>query len=253
MINAGVSSYSPILEYLYFKTKLKELKPRVVLLVLFANDVFDDMRYSAFATFDEKGKPLFVTEGIPWLKIATDDWDYVTNYRNFVVKGAGSNWFSQRFYMAALLQHAEFIYQLKTSFPEPPQNQEFFILQEEGQLKKLQERGWKLTASYIRMLNEEVKSINAKLVLSYAPIASEVYGNSQFNYFPLKGKPNPNVQKMIKQIADDNAIVYVDLVSALKANGKGLYFPHDGHWTEAGHKVVAKEFIKALAPMITEK
>lgn len=253
VINAGVSSYSPILEYLYFKTKLKELTPKVVLLVLFANDVFDDMRYSELAKFDETGKPMLVAQGLPWLEFVTDDLDYITHYRNFIIKGAGSNWFSQRFYVAALLQHAKFIYQLKKSFPEPPQNQEYFIFKDEERFKKRQEQGWKLTASYIRMLNEEVKSINARLVLSYAPIASEVCGSSNFYYSPLQGEQNSNVQNMIKKIADDNSIVYVDLVSELKTGCKGLYFPHDGHWTEAGHKFVAKKFTEVLAPMIMEK
>jgi hypothetical protein len=47
--------------------------------------------------------------------------------------------------------------------------------------------------------------------------------------------------------------VCVDLVSALKASGKGLYFSRDGHWTKAGNKVVAKDFTNTLVPMLGGK
>src|SRR5262249_61615194 len=52
IINAGVASYSPLLEYLYLKTQGLALEPDVVLLNLDLSDVYDDFEYAQRAKND---------------------------------------------------------------------------------------------------------------------------------------------------------------------------------------------------------
>ncbi|MDP7039971.1 MAG: SGNH/GDSL hydrolase family protein [Myxococcota bacterium] len=60
VINAGQVSYSPILEYLFLKETLLDLKPDIVLLNLDMTDVQDDYIYSSIAEYDDQGLPLAV-------------------------------------------------------------------------------------------------------------------------------------------------------------------------------------------------
>ena len=57
VINAGVSGFSPISEYYYFKRELKKLDPDYVILQLYANDVHNDNEATAMSVLDRQGLP----------------------------------------------------------------------------------------------------------------------------------------------------------------------------------------------------
>ena len=54
VINGGVASYSPILEYIAVKNKILRLNPDMVILCLDLSDIQDDYEYSKMAYFDNK-------------------------------------------------------------------------------------------------------------------------------------------------------------------------------------------------------
>jgi len=57
-INSGTSSYSPLLYYLLFTTKLAHLSPSVLVVTVDMTDVFDDSLYRQNCTFDDSTLPL---------------------------------------------------------------------------------------------------------------------------------------------------------------------------------------------------
>ncbi len=67
VINAGVSSYSPILHYLRLKHQLLALEPDAVILNIDASDVFDDYwRARPQTTFASDGEPLASGGPVRW-------------------------------------------------------------------------------------------------------------------------------------------------------------------------------------------
>ena len=58
VINGGGGGSSPIAEYLFFKRELSKLKPDIVILQLFVNDVFEDNKTGAMTIFDANGLPV---------------------------------------------------------------------------------------------------------------------------------------------------------------------------------------------------
>jgi hypothetical protein len=62
VVNAGVLSYCPLLEYLQYRHYLHGLEPDVVILNFDMSDVQDQLAYSRELVRDENGVPLFVTE-----------------------------------------------------------------------------------------------------------------------------------------------------------------------------------------------
>ena len=62
VVNAGVLSYCPLLEYLQYRHELHVLEPDLVVLNFDMSDVQDHMAYSRDAVLGSDGVPLFVTE-----------------------------------------------------------------------------------------------------------------------------------------------------------------------------------------------
>ncbi len=62
VVNAGVISYCPLLEYLQYRHHLHSLDPDVVVLNFDMSDVQDQLAYSRDLVRDSDGRPLFVTE-----------------------------------------------------------------------------------------------------------------------------------------------------------------------------------------------
>jgi lysophospholipase L1-like esterase len=62
VVNAGVLSYCPMLEYLQYVHQLHGLEPDLVILNFDMSDVQDHLLYSRDAVFSADGVPLFVTE-----------------------------------------------------------------------------------------------------------------------------------------------------------------------------------------------
>lgn len=62
VVNAGVVSYCPLLEYLQYKHHLHALEPDLVILNFDMSDVQDHLAYSRDAVFGDNGVPLFITE-----------------------------------------------------------------------------------------------------------------------------------------------------------------------------------------------
>ena len=58
VLNAGVSGYSPLNYYLSYKRDFARLQTDMVLVQLFANDVFEDNTSTAKSLLDERGLPL---------------------------------------------------------------------------------------------------------------------------------------------------------------------------------------------------
>ncbi len=62
VVNAGVLSYCPLLEYLQYRHRLHALEPDLVVLNFDMSDVQDHLAYSRDTVFGSDGAPLFVTE-----------------------------------------------------------------------------------------------------------------------------------------------------------------------------------------------
>ncbi len=60
VLNGGVVSYSPLLEYVYLKTRGMALHPDLVLLLFDVTDLTDDADYAEKAVFTPEGEPLAV-------------------------------------------------------------------------------------------------------------------------------------------------------------------------------------------------
>lgn len=246
VINAGVSTYSPLLEYVYYKRVLWEFQPDIVLQAFFANDVADDLGYSRFAIYDSGGLPLAV------LPLRTKDQeDDQTRFSRALHRRPG--WLASRSYLAALVGHTWTARRVRREFPQPPLHDQFFILQDAPGLGPQKEKGWALTRRYISLLEQACESDGARLILTAVPMAAQIYGQSTYDTFFFRGRPTEADQVEVRKIARALNVEFIDLLGPLKRAGRGLYFPRDGHWTPKGHRVAADTIEPHLLSALQQK
>lgn len=254
VINAGVVTYSPLLEYVYYKHSLRAYRPDAVVLVFFANDVFDDLRYTQAARVDESGVPTSVAPDWPWLILPRDGLPpNELNARQWRLRAPLSRtrpWLASKSYFAALVHYAWVVWQAKAESSEPPRNDEFFVLEDNPALAPQQKQGWALTRRYITLLKEECDRDGIPFLLTAVPIAAQIYGRTTYDHFFFRGRPTDADHAELAGLGDSLGIDFVDLRPSLKSAGGDLYFPRDGHWTPKGHRVAADTLQPYLLEML---
>lgn len=103
---------------------------------------------------------------------------------------------------------------------------------------------WGLTEGILRRMERSASDAGARLVVLLLPPQYAVDGDL------LERKTQDHTTGCIAEILQKNGIEYLDLTVALRdraeATGEPLFFPRDGHFTPAGHRVVAREVEKLL-------
>jgi hypothetical protein len=235
VLNAGVSSYSPWVEYLYLKNEGIGLEPDLVLASLYANDVTDDYIYSHIpaVTFDAMGLPL----SFPAQQFGSLFRE--TLYRNSHLYRLISN--RIKLLLARSPRH---------SFGAGSNvSSDFMAVFKEGPLTEADKEAWALTEKYLLALKRLSHANGAGFAIVIAPPGIQVSpdefkeGKKVFGFKPHEYIESSAMQKRIKKIAADNGIPVLDLLPEFKkASAKRLlYYPYDGHWNRDGNRLAAEQ------------
>lgn len=103
---------------------------------------------------------------------------------------------------------------------------------------------WGLTEGILRRMETAASEADARLVVLLLPTQYAVEGSL------LERKKQAHTLGQVAEILQNNDIEHLDLTTALRARAEEspapLFFPEDGHFTPAGHRVVAREVEKLL-------
>ncbi len=211
--NYGVSSYSPVLYLLQWKTAVQHFKPTHVFLLLFSNDIRDDEEYRSKAV-------LLNDEIVAVPGPGNDGWQRLLR-KSYLV----------RFFRKT---------QLKVQWFLQPRSMQ--IQSEIGGYLEESPQVEPLTEKMLLALASEMKQSNAKLILTAVPSKYQIT-------HPEERGLGPEFSDTVKTWAREHAIDFLDLVPAFQeaANRVPLFFKQDIHFNENGHRVVF-ETIKAVFP-----
>lgn len=221
VINAGVASFSPTLEYLMLRHKGLKYAPDVVVLIFFPADVHDDWTYARELEFDDRGVPL--KRKLP-----------KSNAWRDLILGTSDRLKVVRFLLANE--------RLLTREPVP----ELAISIFESEYSDRELHAWEVTKTALRAASDLAVRHGARFVLVSLPYPFQVEpGDAASSSHILLRSTRP--QQILSEFARDLDVPYLDLLPSLRqADVHPLFFPYDLHLTALGHDVTSRAIAEFL-------
>ena len=228
VINTGVGSYSPIIEYLILKQKGILLQPDMVILNYDWSDALDDYKYSKLAVWD--GEELIAVK--PELQ---EPESFFAGFRDFLSRRSHIyQFFAKRF---APVTSKIIPYDMES-------DRLIFLrdnLSDEDYLELFNN-----SAPFLLKIKELLEQQSILFVIHIYPyglqLSTEAWSQGRSTFFFSKEKTYPlKPFEIVESFADEHTIPVVNSYSYFKKEDdyKSLYFDYDGHFTEPGHKIVA--------------
>lgn len=236
VVNAGVGSYSPLLEYVYLKREGLLLKPDLVILNLDLSDFYDDINYTQSLTLDAQGLPLAVTPNGFWAKQAgimasiKDFFKDHTRLYNFI-----------RLRIDRYIEGARH----EGNFTGDLRYDKYAMFRKNS--SAADEKEWKLTYHYIELVRDLLRERGIGFLLNVYPYGMQVSPKEwaigrRFWGFATDTLYSTASQDQVERFAKRSGIPVVNMCQALRDTAKTvfpLYFPDNGHWTPRGQAAVA--------------
>jgi hypothetical protein len=252
VINAGVASYSPLLEYVYLKHSGLALQPDLVMLALDLSDVFDDVQYERLAEIDatmapiavradpERGRASWPVERLLDLK------DLVkthTRTYNFVRRQIAGN-------IEAGRNRADTSGDVRFD--------KYAMLREDR--GPASDREWTRTYEHVLRIRDTLKARGIDFWISVYPYGLQVSprewaSGRQFWGFKEGVVLSTRPQQLVAAFGRTHRVPVVDMSDDFRKASETvfpLYYDGDGHWRAAGHRVAAAALHRALVPYLGE-
>ena len=209
MLNYGVTGYSPILHYLQCKKMLYEhrVKPDMVIMVLYSNDVRDDSTYIGQSEF--------------------------TNHELTAINGGKPGWFNtfgRKLYLARIIKRSMIKWEFQQKHKDTTLINGVMV---HGLLEESPEISNTLTEKYVLKTDSLLKRYGIPLYLAVIPSRFINFGG-EVSYIPFSQK--------VQVWAAANRLRFVSLDSAFNAateRGERLFYNIDVHCNANGHKVIS--------------
>lgn len=233
VINTGVVSYSPILEYLQIKQKLILLKPDMIILVFcLLTDINNDQDYTELAEFDAAGLPVKIT--------VTASSGETAVRQNFFEK-----FFSKEIMVFNKARHF-----LLRGFKKGKMATYCYgdIIPEENKVTgddRNWRAAWEKTKHYLKAADELAKKSNIKFAIVMMPSGHHVNGREWDKgrklYDYKAGVTYKNyIFNYMNEFCEKNNINYCDLLPFYQgAKIYPIFYRADGHLTAQGGKITA--------------
>ncbi|HTR98218.1 MAG TPA: hypothetical protein VML00_00630, partial [Bacteroidota bacterium] len=249
VINAGVGSYSPILEYLYLTHGGLALHPDCVILNYDLSDAYDDITYSALARFGPDGKPLGVgapSEAVAGKGALVDIKDFFKNYTRLY------NFVRVRIerYLEGLRHEGNFSGDLHYD--------KYAMLR--GNYRP-DDDDWTLSERYLLMIRDTLSALHIDFRVNVYPYGMQVSPKEwavgrQFWGFRPDTLYSTWPQDLIARFCSENGISVTNMCQAFRDTSRSvfpLYLKDNGHWTARGQLVAAELFAQVVGPYVADK
>jgi len=247
VINAGVISYSPLLEYVALRDRYGELAPDLILLWFDFSDLQDDWNYVRHAIIDREGR--LVACHPDWLDGHFDWWGALLRRSELAAHLRAKLLHVQQKMANAALARAKpsgaAPAQPASTLEEVAQDRYAFIRPsvDGAALEPL----WTNTSRFLVNIRDLLATRGIPLVLVLylygVQVGPDQWAKGRVNFGFEQGRvyddPQPFIR--IEAFAAAHHIPVINTVSAFHAaRNQRLFFDHDGHLTPTGHQVAAE-------------
>ena len=252
VINAGVLSYSPLLEYQYLKERGLALNPDLVILNFDMGDVIDDQWYESELIRDAEGQPKMFREP-PDLNTTM----YETNqFLPFIPKSVKS-FFHQNSHLYLVLANSIknkklMLYpEIGQAIIKPgiPGNDKLIVTRDNVENY---DDLWTLTKSNLRLIKRLLRDRGVDFLLTTYPYGHQVSAEEWVEgrkvwFFENIVYDNDRAFKTLEEFSSSEGIKFHNMTSDFRAEKRHpIFFKTDGHWTKLGHQIAASSLEKYL-------
>ncbi len=266
VLNAGTRGYSPIVYYLSFKKKLSAFRPDLVIVQLFANDIFEDNHVRAKSVLDKEGLPVKLNHFFSEKYFNKKDQYQEFQHEPFWL--AWHEWlldhsslYEYIVYQRIQMEKRSALNKKMRDLPNYNDGYQFFILQRHDEAKLFGDKDFSTktlgyTKQYLLALNDLVKAKGSQFLMMYIPMEAELplqnYSQSTRKFFGQQAAAR--MDDFLNNLAQVYKINFLDIAPIFKKHlEEKLYFNFDGHLTPRGHTLVAEALWKNMITQILKK
>ena len=241
VLNAGVESYSPILEYLFLKNFGAALKPDIVVLALDQGDPVQEQYYRSLARFDKDRVPLAV--------------DGMVDYQHARPEGIVARWIASHMWLGSWVVRTAMRSHHQQAFEDAVERTNRDLL---GHTLKAHaadySSAWRGVFESISLAYQFSRTMGSGFVLVTYPwghqVSAQEWSKGRRSFLPERFEVSDRNLEATREFAAREGIPLLDLFPAFRGHTgeKKLFYDVDMHWTPAGHELAAaqlEEFLKA--------
>jgi hypothetical protein len=245
VINAGVGSYSSLLEYLYLTRQGLRLNPDLVILNFDLSDVYDDINYTRLARFDARGVPVGVgpeLEHVPANRLEAG----LIGIKDFCKEHF-------RLYNFIRLRINRFLEGARRDMnvSADVQFDKYAFLRPQYAPR---DSDWQLTFRYLLMIRDTLQARGIDFWVTVYPYGLQVgpqewQAGRQFWGFRPDTVYSTWPQEAMVNFCRHHGIPAVNMCGDFLQEHKTvspLYLDYNGHWEPAGHAVVARRLFREV-------
>jgi hypothetical protein len=251
VINGGVGSYSPLLEYLYLKHGGLDLQPDLVVLNFDLSDMFDDINYSTLAVLDSSGTPVAVPGTGP---TARRSWgmQLLVGWKDFIKNNL-------RLYNVIRIRIGRYLEAVRhEGVVSGDIRYDKYAMFRPSQGDGSDDREWTRSYAYLEMIHNLLRSRGIGFWVNVYPYAVQVSPKEWSTGRAFWGFRPDTVysvapQARIEQYCREHGIATLNMCEAFRkasASEFPLYWSDNGHWKPEGHAVVARTFAPAMVALL---
>jgi len=243
VVNAGVKSYSPLLEYLYLKKRGLALRPDTVILFFDLSDPSNDDYYARRLVRDESGLPESIRprrlafpepqSGLfAWLDRHSALYNYLSHlaYKYFPASNEDAGY-------SGCASAYDLLFPGRDAIPDTAYYPR-----------------WDTALANVKLIRNLLRDSGVDFILVSYPYGHEVDTDAwregrKGHQFP-SGISSDRPFRFLERWAAAESIPIISLDRAFKEypDPELLYFTWDGHWTSLGHELAAEEVYLRLVP-----
>ncbi len=261
VINAGVSGYSPTLQYVSFRDEYVAFEPDLVLLWYDLGDLQEDAWYQKHLIYDASGGILRCDPG--YINGRFDVWGWmkahslIANYvdRKLIrvdgyIKVLGLGGFIRAKLRGQRAKVAVAELKAKQQAPDLSSHDRFLMVREYATEEQLAPY-WALSSRYLRMIRELLAERGVPLVLGIYPYGMLVgpqqwaSGRGYWGFEPGKTYEAEAALAIFNRFSSETDTLLLNTFESVRAADRigQLFYHEDGHFTPAGHRVLAEHVL----------
>ncbi|MCA9402033.1 MAG: SGNH/GDSL hydrolase family protein, partial [Candidatus Omnitrophica bacterium] len=242
--NAGVSGYSPIHYYMFYRHILSVLKPDLIIIQLFGNDPFGDYKVASMSLLDDKHRPIrisryfrlntlrsecaFFCQSMDWLQRHSKFGQYLTVWQMQLLKKSA-------------------YHQEKVRQPFLRDGTEWILFQKgplTAQQEKFNYKTWECFTHNLLELKKLLALDHVKFMVFNLPLASQIKTHRisvNDQYYFRDGVSN-RYNDQLKAFMEKEGMPFIDFLDVFNdLKVENVFFHYDGHLNSFGHKIVAEK------------